>query len=79
MQYDVCAHEYVSQWVCIGLPSYGPLTFIDFAQEVLARHPDQVGHRGGPVGQVLQHLGADHQVEATPARPGLGGQSLSGM
>jgi hypothetical protein len=33
MQYDVCAHEYVSQWVCIGLPSYGPLTFIDFAQD----------------------------------------------
>lgn len=35
MQYDVCAHEYVGQWVCIGLPSYGPLTFIDFAQDDL--------------------------------------------
>jgi hypothetical protein len=33
MQYGVCAHEYVSQWVCIGLPRYGPLTFIDFAQD----------------------------------------------
>jgi hypothetical protein len=33
MQYGVCAHKNMSQWVCIGLPSYGPLAFIAFAQD----------------------------------------------
>ena len=40
----------------------------------LPRHPHQVRHGRGPVGEVFEHFGADHQVEPSAARPGFGGQ-----
>jgi hypothetical protein len=43
-------------------------------QQIFARHPHKVRQRGLPVGDVLEHLRADHEVELSVGGPGVAGE-----